>query len=66
MVDATKRGLLDEARELKEAIETARDTLNSRVRLDRYKTPALAALASLWVQEREVLGLYYFLIWYNH
>ena len=46
--------LLEEARELKEAIEHARDTLNSRVELESYKNPALAAVAALWMQEREV------------
>ena len=46
--------LLEEARELKEAIEHARDTLNYRVELDSYKNPALAAVAALWMQEREV------------
>ena len=53
-LETTKLTLLDEAKELKEAIENARDTLNSRVVSESYKNPALAAVAALWVQEREV------------
>ncbi|KAL5253010.1 hypothetical protein ACHWQZ_G015689 [Mnemiopsis leidyi] len=52
-LETTKLTLLEEARELKEAIEHARDTLNYRVELDSYKNPALAAVAALWMQERE-------------
>ena len=53
-LETTKLTLVEEARELKEAIENARDTLNSRVELESYKNPALAAVAALWMQEREV------------
>ena len=53
-LESTKLTLLDEARELKEAIENARDCLNSRINSESYKNPAIAAVAALWMQEREV------------
>lgn len=53
-LEQNKLTLLGEAKALKEAIENARDTLSARVKLDSYKNPALAAVAALWIQEREV------------